>query len=630
MIRKFLAASLSLLCAVPFAPAQETSVTVERSDAPAIVRPYFAVEVPPVRLANSPRLRELVRAGILYLTVQDAIALALENNIDLEVARYNPLLADWRVTRSSAGGLLPGVPSNASQAGSVAAGQGVAGSQAAAGVKVPGTGTSRTQSTNATIQQIGPVTQTLDPIVQEASTFSHNSNPQANVVQSLTQNLITDTRASTLSIQQGTLTGGVVNLTFTEHYLNENAPTDVLNPSTAPNLSLTVQHNLLQGFGKKVNARTITVARMNRDMSDLAFQTQVIGVVAQVLSAYYGLAADYQDVKAKRSAAETAEAFFTNVKEQVRIGTLAPSDTIAAESQLVISRRSLSDSETSLQQQELQLKNLLSRDGTADPVLKSARIEPVDPIAIPQKDDIPPLEELVKQAVTNRTDLLTERQNEKAAEINSLGTRNGVRPTLGVFAGTSQAGLSGTGRTVSVGNVTQTADPYFVGGLGTALGQVFRRNFPSENGGLFYAAALRNRQAQSDFAIDQLQLRQTELTLQKDLAQVEVDVQNNVIALRQARARYEAAAQNRVLQEQLLTAEQKRFKLGASIPYNVIQQQRDLTAAQSTETAALVAYDTARIALDRSTGAILSANHVLLGEAREGKVARASVEPAKQ
>jgi len=629
MIRKFLAALLSTLCAAPFAPAQETAVTVERSLAPAIVRPYFASDVPPVRLANSGRLRELVRAGILYLTVQDAIALALENNIDLEVARYNPLISDWQVTRSQAGGLLPGVPSNASQAGSVAAGQGVAGSQAAAGVKVPGTGTARAQSTNATIQQIGPVTQTLDPIVQEASTFSHTSNPQANVVQSFTPVLITDTRAHTLSIQQGTLTGGVVNLTFTEHYLNENAPTDVLNPSTAPNLSLTVQHNLLQGFGKKVNARTITVAKMNRDMSDAAFQTQVIGVVAQVLSAYYGLAADYQDVKAKRSAAETAEAFFTNVKEQVRIGTLAPSDTIAAESQLVISRRALADSETSLQQQELQLKSLLSRNGTADPVLNAVRIEPVDPIAIPQKDEIPGLEELVKEALANRTDLFTERQNEKAAEVNSLGTRNGVLPTAGVFAGTSQAGLSGTGRTVTIGNVTQTPDPYFVGGLGTALGQVFRRNFPSENAGVFYAALLRNRQAQADFAIDQLQLRQTELSLQKDLAQVEVDVQNNVIALRQARARYEAAAQNRVLQEQLLTAEQKRFKLGASIPYNVIQQQRDLTAAQSTETAALVAYNTARIALDRSTGAVLPANHVLLEEAREGKVARASMAPAR-
>ena len=517
---------------------------------------------------------------------------------------------------------MPGVPSNASQAGSVASGQGVAGSQQAAGVSAPGTGSGHVQSTNATISQIGPVTPTLDPIIQEASTFSHTTSLYPDSAASGTPYLVDATRAHTASIQQGLLTGGSVTLTYTDHYLNENSPTDVLNPTSAPSLSISVQQYLLNSGGVAVNARFITVAKMNRDASDLAFQTTVTGVVSQVLNAYYALQAADEDVKAKRNAAETATTFLANVKEQVRIGSLAPSETINAESLAITAQQALVDSETTRKQQEIQLKNLLSRNGTADPVLAGARILPVDPIRIPEHDDLPPLEELVKQALANRTDLASERETEAAAVVNNLGTKNGVRPFAVVGGNESQAGIAGTGRTVTYQGQPVPPNPYFVGGIGTALGQVFRRDFPSESifGG--YEMAFRNRQALADYAIDQLQFRQTQLATRRDLNQVQVDVQNYVIALRQARARYDAAVRNRVLQEQLYTSERRRFELGASIPYNVTQQQRDLMTAQNSEMAALVAYVTARIGLDRATGAILAANHVSLSEARQGKVSK--------
>ena len=623
--RSALVAAMLLCGPASLAWAQQASIAPIAPQAPAILRPYLAPEVPLARLANTPRLSELVRAGTLYLTVQDAIALALENNIDIEVARYNPLIAAWNVTRSEAGGALPGVTSNASQAGSVASGQGVAGSQQAAGVRILGTSSGRSQSTNASITQIGPVTPTLDPIVQEASTFSHTTTVEPNSQQSITPVLVSQTDAHTASIQQGLLTGGNVTLNYSDHYLNENAPTDLLNPSSAPSLSISVQHNLLQNRGVAVNARFITVAKMSRDGSDLVFQTTVTNIVSQVLNAYYSLEAAYEDVKAKRSAAETAGTFLTNVKAQVRIGTLAPSETIHAESLAITSQQALVDSQTTLKQQEIQLKNLLSRNGTADPVLAGARILPVDPIRIPERDDLAPLENLVNQALANRTDLTTEKQNEAAAAVSNLGTRNGVLPNALVFGSETQVGLAGTGRTVTADGFTEAPNPYFVGGIGTALGQVFRRDFPSESIGGAYFASLRNRQAQADYAIDQLQFRQTQLTTRKDLNQVEVDVRNYVIALRQARARYDAAVRNRILQEQLYSSERRRFELGASIPYNVTQQQRDLMTAQSSEMAALVAYITARIALDRTTGAILPANHVSLAEARQGKVMRESV-----
>jgi outer membrane protein len=612
-----------LLCA-PLACAQQSSIAAIPPQAPAILRPYLAQEVPPVRLANSPRLSELVRAGTLYLTVQDAIALALENNIDIEVARYNPLISAWNVTRSEAGGTLPGVPSNASQAGSVASGQGVAGSLQSAGVSILGTSSSHVQSTNATVSQIGPVTPTLDPIIQEASTFSHTTSLYPNSEASATSTVVDATRAYSASIQQGLITGGTVSLTYSDHYLNENSPFDVLNPTSAPSLSISVTQYLLNGAGIAVNARFINVAKMNRDASDLAFQTTVTNTVSQVLNAYYSLEAASEDVKAKKSAAETATTFLANVKEQVRIGSLAPSETINAESLAITAQQALVDSQTTLQQQEIQLKNLLSRNGTADPVLAGARILTVDPIRIPDHDDLPPLEDLVKQAVANRTDLATEKESEAAAAITNLGTKTGVLPFAGVFASESQAGIAGTGRTVSLDGQTATPNPYFVGGIGTALGQVLRRDFPSESVTAAWESTFRNRQALSDYAIDQLTFRQTQLSNRKDLNQVQVDVQNYLIALRQARAGYEAAVRNRILQEQLYSSERRRFELGASIPYNVTQQQRDLMTAQSSEMASLAAYVKARIALDRTTGAILAANGVSLVEARQGKVARES------
>lgn len=623
-LRKYLAVSFCLAGALPLAWGQQASISPAAPSASSVLRPYMAPEVPPVQLGNTSRLGDLVRAGTLYLSVQDAVALALENNIDIEVARYNPLILEWNLTRAAAGGLLPGVTSNASQAGSVASGQGVLGSQQAAGVNIPGSSSGRTQSTNASISQIGPVTQTLDPIIQESSTFSHTTTVEPDSQQSVTPVLISDSRAHTASFQQGFLTGGSVTLTYTDHYLNENSPTDVLNPSSAPSLGISVQQNLLQGFGRAVNARTITVAKMNREASDFGFQTTVTGVMSQVLNAYYSLEASLEDLRAKRIAAETAATFLSNVKEHVRVGTSAPTETITAETQAVTTQSALVDAEITVKQQEIQLKNLLSRNGTADLVLRAARILPVDPIRIPERDELPPVEDMVKQALANRPDLASARESEAAQAVSNLGTKNGVLPTGVVFASASASGLAGTGRTVVSDGVTETADPSLVGGVGTALGQMFRRDYPSESLGAAYYGLLRNRQAQADYAIDQLSLRQTQLSNRREVNQVEVDVRNYVVALRQARARYEAAVESHRLQEELYTSERKRYELGASTSYDVTQAQRDLMTAESSEVAARVAYVTARIALEQTTGGILGAYHVSLAEAKEGRVARQS------
>jgi outer membrane protein len=599
-----------------------------RRQAPVIFRPYLPVTVPPVRLANSPRLQELVRAGTLYLTAQDAIALALENNIDIEVSRYNPFISAWQLERAQAGGALPGVPSSASQAGSVASGQGVAGSEAAAGVTAPGVSSSTGRNSNATISQIGPVTQNLDPIVQETTTFSHTSSPQPDAALSQVINLIQSTHVYTGSYQQGLLSGGIATVSYSEHYLGENSPSDLLNPTVAPSASVTIQHNFLQGFGVAANARTITVSRMNLNTTELNFKSQVVGIVSQVLNLYYNLAGDYEDLRAKRSASETAQTFLRDVNRQVEIGSVAPTDAITAEAQVATDAQAVVDSETALRQQELSLKNLISRTGAADPVLANVRIVPIDSIEIPPSDDLPSVRQMVQQALVNRADLAAELAGEKANEVTALGTKNGILPTLQGVAVESQAGLAGVPKTVTTDGIVEQADPRFRGGIGNALDQVFRRDFATEIAAVFFQEPIRNRQAQADYAIDLLQLRQTQLGNRKDLNQVEVDVRNGVVTLQQARARFDAALKNRVLQQELFEAEQKKFLLGASTPYNVAVQQRDLVSSQSAAVAALVAYNTARITLDQTLGATLERNHISIDEVKSGRIARMSSTPA--
>jgi outer membrane protein TolC len=240
---------------------------------------------------------------------------------------------------------------------------------------------------------------------------------------------------------------------------------------------------------------------------------------------------------------------------------------------------------------------------------------------MPATDDLPAVAELVKQAYEARPDLRSTAANLKATEVSNLGTANGLLPAVQVFATRSEAGLGGTPK-VSRG---VTADPYFKGGLGTALGQVLRQNFPTESAGVFARVTLNNRQAQADYGIDQLSYRQQELGAARERNQVQVDIANAVVAIQQARGRYETAVESRKLQEKLHDAEQKKFAAGESTTYNVTQISRDLTTARAAELAALVGYRNARTNLDQNTGTILEANHVSLAEAKDGRVARASV-----
>ncbi|HEY3457036.1 MAG TPA: TolC family protein [Bryobacteraceae bacterium] len=654
MLRKLTAIGLCGMLAGPLGwGQQQASIAPQRPDHNVLIRPYLAPAVPPVRLGNGMRLRDLIRAGKLYLTAQDAIALALENNIDVETSRYNPLLAASALKRSQAGGPLPGVPSGASQVNTVTSGQGVAGTQQAAGVNVGGN-VGAANGGNTTITQVGPVTPTLDPTFQSSQVFSHLSEPQFNTTQSQVENLISNKRNYSESIRTGYDLGGSVSLAFNNSYLNENSPVNFLNPSNIVSLQLSIQQNLLRAFGRAVNNRNITVAKANLHISDLNFQTQVVGVVVNVLNLYYGLVADYQDVKAKQGAVDVAQKFYEDNKKQVQIGTMAPLDVTTAEAQLATSQSDLVVSQTTLDQGQVALKNAISRNGLADPLLRDVEIVPLDRIDVPEKDNPPPMNDMLATAMANRPDIEADRLNLINAHTSALGTMNGLLPNAGVIGSATNNGTSGTPQIVPLGGASgigapgatlptgifpcppgigkpgqlcSTAPPALAGGVTNALGQMIRRNYPTERVAGFFNPTLRNRVAQADYGIEQLGLRQTELENRRTVNQVAVDVSNQSIALQQARARYQAAVRNRILQQQLLDAEQKRFALGASTSFLVVQQQRNLATAQSTEVAALVAYSNAHVALDQTLGLTLQANNISIEEAQSGQVKRQSTLP---
>ena len=622
-MRRAITTAAACLGLLANATAQESSVAVERPSAPLMVRPWMSTEAPASRLTNTDRLRNLIRGGKLYLTVQDAIALAIENNLDLEVDRYGPTAAEWGVERADAGGLLRGVTTGASQAGQTASGQGVSGSQRSAGVSGGG-GSSSSGGGGATVSQIGPVTPNLDPVLQNTTLFSHATSPQVNSVQSQTAALVDATRIYNTSLREGFLTGGFATISASDSYLNENAPSDVLNPSVAPSVQIYVQHALARGFGVAVNSRFIRVAENSSRAAQFTFRSQLLNLVATVLNLYWDLVSDNNDVKAQQNALDVAQKFLSDTKQQIELGTLARVELYRAESEAETRQRQLIISQAAVAQQEILLKNAISRNGIADALLDAAQIVPLDAIVVPDSDDLPPLRVLVARAQAKRPDLAVTKINQESAEISALGTANGILPNVQVAGQLWTSGLAGR---TNPGSTSGPPSPQFVGGLGDALGQVFRADYKNELGAGYVSAGFHNHIAQGDYGIDQLQLRQSELAAYREQNQLVVDISNYMVGLRQARARYSVAKDATALQKELLEKEQQKFSLGGSTLNDLITAQRALADAESAEVAALATYSRARVSLDQVLGETLELNHVSVGDALAGKVGRTSAAP---
>lgn len=586
-----------------------------------LTRPYQKREIPAINLTNSDRLQTLVKAGNLYLSAQDVIALALENNLDIEIQRYGPLLYRQVTKRAQGGAQLRNVGVAVAQGPQSVSLQGV--SVNASG----GTGSATAvTSQGGILTQLGPGIPVLDPTVSVQATFTHSTSPQSNTFLTGTTALINDSRSYQANLSKTWVSGTTAQLNYSTNRFKFNSLSFSLNPYYNANLDLLVSQNLLNGFGAAVNGRNIRVAKNNEKISDLQFKQQLITTISAVLNLYWDLVSFYQDLKARRDELATAQALFNDNKRQVEIGTLAPIEVTRAESQVYASQQDLLVSQTNLLQQETVLKNALSRNGVASPELADVHVIPLETLKVPGQDQSKPIDELVAQALNARVEIAQNKINIDSSKMDLVGIKNGLKPTLSAFVDVNNNGLSGDPNFLGA---SRPPDAFLVGGYGNAVGQIFRRNYPSYSAGFSLNVPLRNRAAQSDYTTTVLQLRQNELALQKSVNQVRVDVQNAVIGLQQARVRYDASVKARILQQQTLDADKKKYALGATTVFQVVQDQQNLATAESNETQALANYSHAQISFDEAIGTTLDVNNISVEEALKGRVDRKSVLPEK-
>ena len=587
-----------------------------------LVNPYRAAPVPAVRLQNSGRIASLIRAGNLYLSASHVVALAIENNIDVEIQRYGPLLAKQVLLRAQGGGALRSV------------GLGVAaGPQSVSlqGVSLNATGAALSTGAGVTsgggiVTQLGPAIPSFDPNFFVLANFAHTTSVQSNTLLTGTTALVTSTRAYQAQFAKNWDFGLTAQVTYASTYIGLNSQLFNLNPYTQGFIDLQLTQNLLQNFGRAVTGRNTRVQKNNVKVSMLQFQEQLITTVSAALNLYWDLVSFQADVNARIREVGAAQELLENNRREVDIGTIAPIEITRAESQLYTSQQDLVTARTNLLQQETILKNYLSRNGIAEGGLTNLHIIPLDTFQIPAKEPVRPVEEWIGEALGKRVELQQARLNLESNQINLVGIKSSLKPTLQAFGELTNNGLSGQPTAIGL---LQPGIGDLIGGYGNLLLQIARRAYPNYSVGVSLNIPLRNRAAQADYATSLLEIRQNELNLRKNINQVRVDVQNALVGVEQARARYEAAVKARELQEQTLAGDRRRYELGVSLAFQVVTDQRDLSSAESAEVQSMANYTHARIALDQALGTTLDVNHVSVSEALQGTISQPSVLPAE-
>jgi outer membrane protein TolC len=463
-------------------------------------------------------------------------------------------------------------------------------------------------------QSNGTAIPVYDPALIGQLNWTHTSTPQTSFATYQANALVSNVTNATFGIQQGFASGAQVGLNFDNSHNIYNAINTSYSPFSASSLGLTVTQPLLRGYGPSLNRRFIRIAANERRISSLLFRQQLILTVYGVLRLYTDFVALTEDVKVKQEAATLASKLFDDVKAQVDEGTLAQVEMTRANAQVFSTRQDLINSRGLLEEQEAILKNLLTRTGNADPEVQSAHLIPTDPLTIPDKDEIRPIQDLINDALANRPDLGQARLQIDNSRIGLAGSRNATLPEVDLVGIMQNNGLGGAATPLlPSGNTT------FVGGYGSALDQVLARNYPTYGVGVQVTIPIHNRIAEADLARDEIQVKQSEIRLRQLQNQARLEVEDALIAMRRARASHEAAMQARQLQQESLDAEQAKFEVGASTSFFVIQYESLLAQAKSTEVAAKSSWVKARAALQRAMGSILDENHISFDNALKGR-----------
>jgi outer membrane protein TolC len=439
--------------------------------------------------------------------------------------------------------------------------------------------------------------------------IGHQTSIQTQLVQSGANYFAYTGRSYSDTITQGLLSGGSISYSYNGSYLNEGVPLDILNPTSYINMGLSISHNLLDSRGVRVNDRFIRIARRRSENQDLTFRTRLTALVANVLNLYWSYSVALNDLNYKHRNQELAQELATNTQREIDAGAIPAIDIVRAKSNLALQEQAARVSENAATVAENSLKDVLSWHGQQDTILDATHIVPVDQIQIPDVSQIATLSSMLETAHRNRPEIEISRMQEEINAITAYGTANGVLPALRVSAGVSANGQAGT---VVPGN---NPNPYFVGGAGTALAQVLRRNFPNESVGIGFGGQIHNAQALADNNIDQLTQRQSQLAMQKVSSDLARDISLQRLALQQASTRYRASLENRKYLEQLQQGEEKKWQQGTSSLAAIVQARRDLADAQSAELAAAAGFLRSQIALDQALGQTLEKNNIKVDDA---------------
>lgn len=596
---------------------------------PNLIAPYTAMSYPAPRLLNTPRITDLLRDGRLYLSLDDAITLALENNYDIAIARINLDIADTDLLRARAGGTLRGVSTGVvantlgGSTATITGGGGPGGTTSATGGS--GTGASGlVLSTNGA----GPTPQLLDPYLTGTLQYESATTPQSVTLLTGTNTLQQNTGTFNFGYQQGFITGTQLSVTFNNSRQTTNSIRSNYSPVLQSTFQARVQQHLLQGFGWGVNGRFIVQAKNNRRITDSGFRQQVIYTVTQVESIYWALVSAYEDVQARTHALQQSTQLAQDNRKQLQIGTLAPLDVVTSDNAVATDQQALVTSQSNLEYQQLLMKQAIARN-LNDPQLSAAPVIPTDRVdlqRLPEEDQT--VEDLVRLAYTNNPQIEQAQLNIDNAKITQKALKNGLLPTVDAYAFYGASALGGsqnpglTSCTDANGNtVTPCPAGTFAGqGYGGTLRDLFNNSAPDKGIGLSINIPIRNRIAQADQARSQMEYQQTQMRLQQLYTQVRMQVINYQFALQNDRAAVQAANISRDYQAQSLEAEQKRYKLGASTSTNVLQQERNLATAENTLSSAVAAYARDRAQMLQVIGNTLDKYGITLADAATGAV----------
>ncbi len=581
--------------------------------------PYRPHGLPKPVLHNSDRLHSLLRDGKLMLSLNDALALALENNFDIAIARYNLDIADTDLLLAKSGGtvrgvstgLLTGTPggnaSSTSTAGATGSGSG--GTSTGSG----GAGAGSSGVVFSVQNAVGSPIDSYDPILTATLSTDHavivDSNPKVFAVPAYQQN----TNVYDFNYTQGWATGTQAQVSFSNQRLWNNIPSSSFdyasyNPEISGSWRAQVRQHLLQGWGISNNRREIIIAKNDRKVTDASFRAQVISTVAQIQNIYWDLVNAYEDVQVKQTALEFAQRLLRDNTKQVKVGTLARIEVVSAESSVAAATQNLITSQTNLEYQQLITKNAIARNFD-DPLLTAAQVIPTDTMVL-SNQPVPPAEELVKYALANRPELLESELNLSNNEITNKAAKNALLPTLDLVGYYGSSGLNNN--------------------YGDVFSNLVNRGAPDKGAYVSLSVPIRNRSAQANQIRSELEYRQNQLNLQQQKNQINLQVRNAAFALQQARAGVESAQAARDYAQESLDAEQKKYHLGASTTYLVLQQQSNLTQAASNYVAALSTYEKAQVALEQVAATILDHNGISMEDAASGHVSHMPAIPGLQ